>query len=165
MVLACLSVLRSTPCPASRILADGFILVLSNKNDESLFMKFIILVFTTIGLSLTVNATELSGVVKSEDGKPLSGVEILTYAPAGPANILGMHVETSTRRYRVSTRADGSFSIPSHGRLVYFHRADLRPLTKIVDLATKQLEVTKAAAKIFDSMIDGMCFDESAVKW
>ena len=105
-------------------------------------MKFIILVFATIGLSLTGNATELSGVVRSEDGKPLSGVEILTYAPAGPANILGMRVETSTKRYEVSTRADGSFSIPSHGRLVYFHRADLRPLTKIVDLATKQIEVT-----------------------
>src|SRR5258705_4560110 len=105
-------------------------------------MKFIFLLFATIGLGLTGTATELSGVVKSEDGKPLSGVQILTYAPAGPADILGMHVETSTKRYEVSTRSDGSFSIPSHRQFVYFHRADLRPLTKIVDLAIKQIQVT-----------------------
>ena len=30
---------------------------------------------------LPVNATELSGIVKSESGKPLPNVRILTYAP------------------------------------------------------------------------------------
>jgi len=91
----------------------------------TLRMKLILLLIATIGLSSTGNATELSGVIKSEDGKPLSGVQILTYAPAGPADILDMHVNTSTKRYEVSTKPDGSFSIPSHGQLVYFHRADL----------------------------------------
>jgi hypothetical protein len=104
-------------------------------------MKLIFLFIAIISLSSRGTATEISGVVKSEDGKPLSGVQILTYAPAGPADILGMHVTTSTQRYEVSTKPDGSFSIPSHGQLVYFHRADLRPLTKIVDLATKRIEV------------------------
>lgn len=42
-------------------------------------MKFIFVLFALIGLGLTGNATELSGVVKSEDGKPLPGVQILTY--------------------------------------------------------------------------------------
>jgi hypothetical protein len=105
-------------------------------------MKLIFLLIAIIGLSSRGSATELSGVVKSEDGKPLSGVQILTYAPAGPTDILGMHVTTSTKRYEVSTKPDGSFSIPSHGQLVYFHRADLRPLTKIVDSAIKRIEVT-----------------------
>lgn len=105
-------------------------------------MKLIFLLIAIIGLSSRGSATELSGVIKSEDGKPLSGVQILTYAPAGPADILGMHVTTSTKRYEVSTKPDGSFSIPSHGQLVYFHRTDLRPLTKIVDLAIKRIEVT-----------------------
>jgi hypothetical protein len=105
-------------------------------------MKFIFVLFALIWLGLTGNATELSGVVKSEDGKPLPGVQIRTFAPAGPADILDMHVETSTKRYEVSTGSDGSFSIPSHGQLIYFHRADLRPLTKIVDLAIKQIQVT-----------------------
>jgi hypothetical protein len=105
-------------------------------------MKLTFLLFAIISLNSTGNATELSGVVKSQAGKPLSGVQILTYAPAGPANILGMHVTSSTKRYEVTTKSDGSFSIPSHGQLVYFHRADLRPLTKIVDLAMKHIDVT-----------------------
>lgn len=108
-------------------------------------MKFIFIFISTIVLSSIGNATELSGVVKSEDGKPLVGVQILTYAPAGPANILGMQVPTSTKRYEVATNRDGSFSIPSHGQLIYFHRADLRPLTKIVALAISRLEVTMEA--------------------
>jgi hypothetical protein len=53
-------------------------------------MKLVFLLLATISLSSQGNATEFTGVVKSEDGKPLSGVQILTYAPAGPANILGM---------------------------------------------------------------------------
>ena len=105
-------------------------------------MKLILLLIATIGLSSTGNATELSGVIKSEDGKPLSGVQILTYAPAGPAEILGMRVATSTKRYEVVTNSDGLFSIPSHGELVYFHRTDLRPLTKIVALSMNHIEVT-----------------------
>lgn len=104
-------------------------------------MKLIIVLLATIALSSTVRATELKGVVKSEVGKPLAGVQILTYASAGPANILGMEVASSTKRYEVVTSADGSFSIPSHGQLIYFHRIDLRPLTKIVDLAIDHLEV------------------------
>jgi hypothetical protein len=49
---------------------------------------------------------------------------------------------TSTKRYEVSTNSDGSFKIPAHGQLVYFHRADLRPITKIVDLAIEHIEVS-----------------------
>src|SRR5262245_4170474 len=105
-------------------------------------MKFIFLFIATITLSFTGHATELKGIVKSEDGKPLTGVQIRTYAPAGPANILGTQVATSTQRYEVVTNSDGSFSIPSHGQLIYFHRADLRPLSKIVALAITHLEVT-----------------------
>ena len=109
-------------------------------------MKLFLLLIATIGLSSTCSATELSGVVKSEDGKPLPGVQILTYAPAGPASILGRQVATSTERYEVATNSDGSFKIPSHGQLVYFHRADLRPLTKVLDLAAKHVDVTMEEA-------------------
>ena len=104
-------------------------------------MRVILLLLATITLSSTARATELKGVVKSEAGKPLAGVEILTYAPNGPATLFGRQVASSTRRYEVKTSADGSFSIPSHGPLVYFHRADLRPVSKIVDLALDHVEV------------------------
>src|ERR1700687_822983 len=105
-------------------------------------MKLICLLFATIGLSSIGNATELTGVVKSEAGKPLSGVQILTYAPAGSADILGKQMATSSKRYEVATNSDGFFRIPSHGQLLYFHRADLRPLTKIVEVSMKHIEVT-----------------------
>src|SRR5438132_4333270 len=108
-------------------------------------MKLIFLLIATIGLGSTGNATELSGVVKSEDGKPLSGVQIRTYAPAGSAEILGMQMPTSSKRYEVATDSKGFFRIPSHGQLVYFHRADLRPLTKIIDLSIKHIDVTMEA--------------------
>lgn len=105
-------------------------------------MRLILLLSALISLSTTTRAFELRGVVKSDDGKPLAGVEIKTYAPAGPAKILGRQVESSTKLHEITTGADGSFRIPAHGRLVYFHRADLRPLTKIVELTATQLDVT-----------------------
>jgi len=107
------------------------------------FLKLIFFVLATVGLSSITNAVELTGVVKSKDGKPLSGVQILTYAPSvGSVEFLGKQMPTSTKRYEVTTDLNGFFKIPSHGQLVYFHRADLRPLTKIVDLSIKHIEVT-----------------------
>lgn len=105
-------------------------------------MRIIVLLIATMYLCSPGNAAELNGIVKSEDGKPLAGVQVLTYAPAGPAKILGMQVASSTKRYEVTTDASGSFKLPSHGQLLYFHRADLRPLTKVVDLATTNIQIT-----------------------
>ena len=104
-------------------------------------MKLIFYLIAIVTLTTTTRATELRGVVKSEDGKPLGGVRILTYAPNGPATILGIKTANSTKRYEVVTGADGSFRIPSHGQLIYFHRDDLRPVTKIVPLSTSRLQV------------------------
>jgi hypothetical protein len=109
-------------------------------------MKLILLLIALTTLSSSSVAAELNGVVKSEDGKPLAGVQVLTYAPAGPATILGIKTESSTRRHEVVTIADGSFKLPGHGEVVYFHRADLRPLTKIVASSIKHIEVTMEPA-------------------
>lgn len=95
-----------------------------------------------VTLPALANGAELNGVVKSETGKPLAGVQILTYAPdAGTMNLGKLTIPTSSRRYEVTTDANGKFKIPSHGRLIYFYRADLRPLSKIVELSITQLEV------------------------
>jgi hypothetical protein len=70
------------------------------------------------------------------------GVKILTYAPAAGSIELGdRQLSTSSQRYEVVTDSHGCFKIPSHGRLLFFHRADLRPLTKIVDLTLERLDV------------------------
>jgi hypothetical protein len=57
----------------------------------------IVLLVAALCLSFSANAAELKGVVKSEDGKPLAGVEVLTYAPAGPAAILGRQVASRAK--------------------------------------------------------------------
>lgn len=104
-------------------------------------MKFILALIAIVTLNAT-SASGLTGKVKSETGKPLAGVEILTYAPAGPATILGRQVQSSSKRYEVKTAADGTFSIPSHGQFVFFHRSDLRPLTKMIELTARHVEIT-----------------------
>lgn len=109
----------------------------------SRFLKQIILVASICGLSSIAGAVELTGVVKSEDGKPLAGVQIKTYAPeAGSIAFPADRTPTSTKRYEATTDSNGFFRLPSHGQLVYFHRDDLRPLTRIVDLSTKHIDVT-----------------------
>ncbi len=104
-------------------------------------MKLPLILIAIVTLNAT-SASGLTGSVKSEAGKPLAGVEILTYAPAGPATILGRQVQSSSKRYEVKTAADGTFSIPSHGQFVFFHRADLRPLTKMIELTATHVEIT-----------------------
>ena len=106
-----------------------------------LSVKLILLISALLSLSTTARAFELKGTVKSEHGKPLAGVQISTYAPAGPAKILGIQVQSSTKHYQITTGADGSFKLPGLGRLVYFHRGDLRPLTKIIELTATQLDI------------------------
>ena len=102
---------------------------------------FLILILT-LTLTTVANAAELNGVVKSETGTPLSGVQILTYAPhAGTIDLGSMKLPASSKRYEVTTDANGKFKIPSHGQVIYFYRHDLKPLTKIVDLTIAQLDV------------------------
>ena len=105
-------------------------------------MKVILLLITTVVLTSTSSAAEIKGVVKSEDGKPLAGVEIKTDAPAGPAKILGIQVAESTKGYEAKTDLSGAFELPAHGRVIYFYRDDLRPLALVVALGLRQIEVT-----------------------
>src|SRR5687768_18447389 len=97
----------------------------------SLPMKLILLLSALLTLSTHARAFEFKGTVKSVDGKHLAGVQILSYAPAGPAKILGIHVQSRSKRYEITTCVDGGLCIPAHGRLVNFHRADVRPLNKV----------------------------------
>lgn len=100
------------------------------------------MLLVTVTVTTVVNAAELRGVVKSETGTPLKGVTILTYAPhEGTINLGSMKLPASSKRYEVTTDANGGFVIPSHGRLVYFYRVDLRPLSMIVDLNVTKLDV------------------------
>src|SRR4030095_6198482 len=102
---------------------------------------FLILILT-FTLTTVANAAELNGVVKSATGAPLRGVQILTYAPhAGTIDLGSMTLPASSKRYEVTTDANGKFKIPSHGKVIFFYRDDLRPLSKIVELSVMQLYV------------------------
>jgi hypothetical protein len=103
--------------------------------------KLILLIAVGCSSVLSVSAVELNGVVKSEHGKALGGVKIFTYAPSDEkAELLG--IPLTVKRHETITDSNGLFKLPSHGRVVYFRREDLRPLTKILDLSTKKIEVT-----------------------
>lgn len=100
------------------------------------------LVTTAVAQDTLVNPVELNGVVKSETGAPLAGVQILTYAPySGTINLGSMKLPASMKRFEVTTDAQGRFKIPSHGRVIHFDRADLKPVTKIVDLSLTRLDL------------------------
>ena len=113
--------------------------------DDRRAMKFILVFFivaTAAAQDGLVNPVELSGVVKSETGAPLAGVRILTFAPYGGTMTLGsMTMPASSKQFEGTTDSNGRFKIPAHGRLIYFYRADLRPVTKMVDLSLKQLDL------------------------
>jgi len=102
--------------------------------------KFLLLIAIDFCLLFSAKAGELNGIVKSEEGKPLAGVQILTYALLDEkAEFLGMQM--TMKRYEATTDLNGFFKLPSHGQIVYFKRQDLRPLTKILNLSAKQIEV------------------------
>lgn len=103
--------------------------------------NYLLLIVMGLCLASSAKAVELSGIVKSEDGKPLSGVRILTYAPLDEKpESLGLQM--STKRHQTTTDSKGFFKLPSHGRVIHFKRQDLRPLTKILDISAKHVEVT-----------------------
>ena len=105
-------------------------------------MKVTFLLLLMIGgcSLLPVNGNELSGVVKAESGKPLPDVRILTYAPTEKkAELLGFPL--TSQRYETATDQNGFFKLPSHGRIVYFKRSDLRPITKLMDLSAARIVV------------------------
>lgn len=108
-------------------------------------MKIIVTLFFLFGFnfcsSISARAIELTGAVKSESGKPLNGVKVLTYAPSNNGRKL-LGATLTTQRYEATTDQNGFFTLPSHGRLVYFKRDDLRPLTKILGLTASRVEVT-----------------------
>jgi hypothetical protein len=105
-------------------------------------LKFILLLVATVLLNSTVTAAEITGVVKSADGKPLSGVQVKTNAPAGPAKILGREVSESIKQLETTTDASGAFKLAGHGRVIHFHRDDLRPLSVVTALGLQSIKVT-----------------------
>lgn len=79
-------------------------------------LKLVAIAIIAVGLSSTTKAVELTGILESEDGKPLSGVQVLSYAPhQGSAELLGRQFTTNTKRYEVTSDANGFFKLPSHG--------------------------------------------------
>lgn len=106
-----------------------------------LFAEAALIVFIILCCALSAHATELSGVVKSETGKPLSGVRVYSDAPMS-----GARTEDGFKTVEAITDRTGAFKLPGHGRIVYFKRQDLRPLTKVVALSSKRLDVAMVDA-------------------
>ena len=106
---------------------------------KKLFIFFSI-VFCGLCFVCAAYAVPLTGYVKSKTGTPLSGVEVLTYAPLIETNP-SANIPPGTQKYSVKTDADGFFSLPNHGQLIYFRNQSLRPLSKAIELKAKELTV------------------------
>lgn len=106
-------------------------------------MKAMTLIFLTLLLVVflpSIKAVPLKGIITSDKGTPLSGVQVLSYAPLknGP-KVIG--IQTTTRRHEVTTDQNGLFTLPDHGRVVYFRRNDLAPITKILDMSATKADI------------------------
>jgi hypothetical protein len=93
-------------------------------------MRFIILSLMLIcGLSAAL-AAEVSGTVRSKSGKPLAGVTVLSHC----------------RRFLGETDSNGFYKLigtglPGCGNVIYFSLQGYRPLLKIVDITTTEVDV------------------------
>ncbi len=110
------------------------------KINDVCLLSFLIVCFG-ICSTMRANASELNGIVKSESGKPLSGVRVFTDARLQDKQRL-VGLSLSTQHYETKSDQNGHFHLRSHGKFVYFWRDDLRPLTKIVEPTTGRIEVT-----------------------
>jgi hypothetical protein len=95
--------------------------------------------FLLCRLSAPAYAVELKGVVKSEAGIPLADVDILTHAPQLDGN--GKEFPGAYMLLETKTDRNGVFKLPDHGRVVYFKRQDLNPVTKILELSADRVEI------------------------
>ncbi len=97
-------------------------------------IKLFSLLVSVICCASFISATELIGVVKSESGTPIFGVRVYSHAPITGA-------ENGFTIVKATTDKTGAFKLSNHGRIIYFKHQDLRPLTKVVELSAKRLEV------------------------
>jgi hypothetical protein len=84
-------------------------------------------------------AAELMGVVKSDKGVAIADVDVLTHAPLRDGN--GKEFPGPFKPLETKTDKNGVFKLPDHGRIVYFKRQDLNPVTKILEPSADRVEV------------------------
>lgn len=117
-------------------------------------MKAIFSILLPLFVGLLFNssaiATPLTGTIRSDKGRPLAKVKVLTYAPIRKqAKFLGQAM--TMQRYEVVSDDKGFFRLPDHGRVIYFTHPELRPVTKIIPLTTATIQVVMedAAASLW----------------
>jgi hypothetical protein len=107
-------------------------------------IKILFRFFSVISFCLCLfsigQAVQLTGYVKSKAGKPISGVEVLTYATMIETNS-SASAPKGKQRHSVKTDVNGFFALPNHGQIVHFRSSGLRPLSKVIDLKAKELSV------------------------
>jgi hypothetical protein len=91
-------------------------------------------------------AAELKGVVKSDKGDALADVDVLTHAPIRDGN--GKEFPGSYKQLQTKTDKNGVFNLPDRGRVVYFKRQDLNPVTKILHPSAAQVEIVMTDASL-----------------
>src|SRR5260370_33855063 len=79
--------------------------------------------------------TELTGTVKTKDGRPIAEVTVYSFDDRG------MTAPKEGRRFSEKTDSQGRFKLRNHGEAIYFRYQAFQPLTKIIGYATSRIDV------------------------
>jgi len=79
--------------------------------------------------------TELTGTVKTTDGKPIAEVTVYSFDDRG------IIAPREGRRFSEKTDSQGRFKLRNHGQAIYFRYQAFQPLTKIIEYATSRIDV------------------------
>lgn len=100
-----------------------------------------LLVLLGLFLESRAVATPLTGTIRDGRRQPLAKVRVLSFAPLPDyARYRG------TRQYEVLSDEKGFFRLPDHGQVIYFMHPELRPVTKILPLSARTVEVVMEEA-------------------
>src|SRR6266404_832207 len=101
----------------------------SVSSATSLISGIIIAVSTSVlffGSIMPTLAQKLTGTVRSTSGEPAAGVSVFTQHES---------------RVETKTDTNGFFSLPTHGRVVFFRHRDFRPLSKVLQASQTRVDV------------------------
>lgn len=85
--------------------------------------------------SATCFGTELTGTVKTKDGRPLAGISVYSF------DDWGMIAPKAGRRFSEKTDSRGRFRLRNHGQAIFFQHPDFQPLTRVIQYSTSRLDV------------------------
>ncbi|MCW5967859.1 MAG: carboxypeptidase regulatory-like domain-containing protein [Blastocatellales bacterium] len=81
---------------------------------------------------ISLSGAELKGVVRSDSGQPLEGVQVYSRADNQYASV---------DNFLTTTDRNGAYVLPVHGRVVFFKAPGFKPVVKVIELDELTLNI------------------------